>query len=209
MIEVEFSFYCTMVAQEGYAYGDWSPHWVEPEDISLRTAPDVLTETQVQQWRELGACIVDGLFPAELIDRARASCEAAWPGGQAGRTLPARRFPFAEELHALNEVTMCPRYHAAVRQLLGEPAGPPPVLLTWSHCLAKAGTEGPGGGATGALGDEAFGTGAQPFHQDFGNNTLVVPPSDAPESVSCILYCRYWPRTCCHVWPLLFSPRPA
>jgi|EP01043_Picozoa_sp_COSAG02_P003749 hypothetical protein len=180
-----------MAAQAGYAYSDWSPHWVEPDDISLRSAPHVLTEAQVQQWRELGVCVVDGLFPPELIERAKAGCEAAWPDGQPG---PARRFPFPEQLHALNEVTMCPRYHAAVRQLLGEPAGPPPLLLTWSHCLAKAGSEGPGGGATGTLGAEAFGTGAQPFHQDFGNNTLVVPPPDAPESVSCILYCEFWSR---------------
>ena len=171
--------------QEGYE--GWSPHWVEPEDVSLRSAPDVLTPDQIRQWRELGVCVVTGLFPEELVIKAKAGCETAWPDGEPGA---ARRFPFAQEQHALNEVTMCPRYHAAVRQLLGEPAGPPEVLLTWSHCLAKTGTDGPGGGASGVLGDESFGTGAQPFHQDFGNNTLVVPPPDAPESVSCILYCE-------------------
>ena len=141
----------------------WSPLWEDPEDVASSAAPSILSPAQVQQWKDEGWLVVTGIWPDALIEEARQACEAAWPDGAEG---PARRFPFAEETHAMNRVTMSPRYHAVVRQLLAdEQEDEPPILLTWSHCLAKHGALGAGGGATGTLGEESFGTRAQPFHQ--------------------------------------------
>lgn len=150
-------------------HGNWAPQWVDPEDISARSVPTVLTATQVEQWRTLGYCVVTGLWPPELIAKAKLQVETAWPDGKNGAVgwgPTVGRFPYPAELHALNEVTMCPRYHAAARQLLyGGADEDPALLLTWSHSLAKFGSTEIGGGGTGVLGHESFASGAQPFHQ--------------------------------------------
>ena len=92
----------------------WSPLWEDPQDVASSAAPSILSPAQVQQWKDEGWLVVTGIWPDALIEEARQACEAAWPDGAEG---PARRFPFAEETHAMNRVTMCPRYHSVARQL--------------------------------------------------------------------------------------------
>eukprot|EP01052_Picozoa_sp_SAG31_P059577 SAG31_NODE_18858_length_620_cov_0.984645_1_plen_57_part_00 len=48
---------------DDYTYAGWAPQWVEPEDVSHRTGPEVLSAQQVQQWRDLGVCVVHGAMP--------------------------------------------------------------------------------------------------------------------------------------------------
>ena len=160
----------------------------------------------MREWREHGALICHGVWPAELIEECRgelfemapppppelagASMEELqeWSKSPAARGKPGggRKFPFDED-QPFNSIPLHPRAIRAAGQLLGMAD----VRLTQAGLGDKIGT-----GEPAPVGTEAFGRshGNQPFHQDYGNNYLSVPPPTAgtgagpSEAVACILY---------------------
>lgn len=167
--------------------------WCEPTPALPHGHADVLTPQQVRQWHEQRFVCVDGIWPADLIAREAAQWEARFPAPSAessAEELEARpapegpaTFPYGDDMEAANHTTVHPRALRAVAQLLG--VRTEEILLTQSGGSAKYGTgvdAAPGGYAWGAGGD-------QPMHQDYGGNTLLVPPiGGPPEAVACILY---------------------
>ena len=177
--------------------------WVEPT-VALPGDGPVLTPEQVKEWQDDGALVCHGVWPESLIEECRSYLSAtkpqpppeahdwsieqleSWdssgaPGGAGG-------FPFDRDTnHCFNEVTLHPRLLRAASQLLGTDD----LRLTQSGLGDKLGT-----GEPAPVGTEAFGRshGNQPFHQDYGNNYLTVPPPTAGsgsgpnEAIACILY---------------------
>ncbi len=179
----------------------WRPRWEAGEPVGTTGAGEaLLSASQVAHWQEHGYVVLHGLWPVDLVERGRASCEqllTAEPelvpadrcSPSADALLSAEQhnmrqhyFPFRSAQHALNEITLWPGLLAAARQLLGVVA-PVEVLLASSMCMAKTASDG-------TVGAEHFATGAQPHHLDHVNESLVEPISHErlPWSVSCILY---------------------
>ena len=73
---------------------------------------DTLTPEQEHSWRTRGFCLVDGVWPAELIAQAAAGL-AAGEGLGMGE---GQEFP--SDLGTINDVTLHPRLLRAVAQLL-------------------------------------------------------------------------------------------
>ena len=166
--------------------------WCDPTPALPEGHADVLTSQQVQLWHEERFVCVDGIWPSDLIAREAAQWEARFPVPSADASAdelhermmseaPAMTFPFGEDMDAANHSTVHLRALRAVAQLLGTDQ----IFLTQSGGGAKYGTgtnATPGGYAWGAGGD-------QPMHQDYGGNTLLVPPiGGRPEAVACILF---------------------
>ena len=104
------------------------PHrWAYPSTVPQGPddAPSVLTDAQVREWRETGACIVDGLWPAELVARVKAEAEATFRGDTAAdggrRGLSSNLMSFPAQQASLNEMSLHPRLLTAMSQLLRVP----------------------------------------------------------------------------------------
>lgn len=193
-------------------WSDTDRVWVEPSAalpvLTERGAGDgpVLTPEQVKAWRTEGALICHGVWPEALIEECRTYLSATkpqpppeaktwtveqlqtWASESRGAPGGPGGFPFdLHTNHCFNEVTLHPRLLRAASQLLGTDD----LRLTQSGLGDKIGT-----GEPAPVGTEAFGRshGNQPFHQDYGNNYLTVPPPTAGtgsgpnEAIACILY---------------------
>lgn len=181
--------------------------WVEPSlalpDSNGNDGP-VLTPEQVQTWQKDGALICHGVWPEYLIEECREylsvtkpqpppeaetwSVEQLQSWDSSGAPGGPGSFPFDHAInHCFNEITLHPRMLRVASQLLGTRD----LRLTQSGLGDKIGT-----GEPAPVGTEAFGRshGNQPFHQDYGNNYLTVPPPTAGsgsgpnEAIACILY---------------------
>jgi len=140
---------------------------------------------EVRSWRENGYALVDGLFPPELIERARTECAPHFPppGSPESETVTdygsqgAMEFPSPSD--AINDITLHPRLLDAASQLLGESVWD--LRLTQSEPWAKYGRANRAGG--GADNQD------QRMHVDYPNHTLAHPPDwDRPEAVSILVY---------------------
>ena len=160
--------------------------------------------------------MVDGLFPADVIESASAALRGVYPdtldspteSDVMERLLPAGDqgqedsdseaileavgsqtvdFPYTQPgMEACNDLLLHPRYIRAVTQLLGTDD----VLMTQNHAHGKyGGQQGPDQSTRSgsSLDDDEFGDGVQPIHLDYIDNSLVVPP-EHPEAVACIAY---------------------
>lgn len=56
-----------------------SYRWADASAALTDAGGDVLTAAQVQQWRERGYVLVDGVFDSDLIERARSELSATFP----------------------------------------------------------------------------------------------------------------------------------
>jgi hypothetical protein len=101
--------------------------WVHPSPVLAGPddASSVLTDEQVRSWNETGACIVDGLWPAELVARVKAEAEATFRGScrdSGGRRgLSSNLMSFPAQQASLNEMSLHPRLLTAMSQLLRVP----------------------------------------------------------------------------------------
>lgn len=187
--------------------------WIEPEPARPQAGgPGCLEPHQVQSWRERGFALVDGLFPEDLIERARADALAAFSESVPGHTDfgSGGRMQFPTESEAANSITLHPRLHGAVSQLLGVP--PEQVRLTQSDVWPKYARE---------ASEHRYDNRDQRIHVDYPNHTLLHPPRwDAPEAVELILYLsdvdecggptaiipRAGPDDPAYPWPIVKTP---
>ena len=161
-----------------------------PSYPALAAAPGMngglsLQAEQVRSWRENGFALVDGLFDAKLIERARAESLPFFPAPGSSESEEvtdygsqgAMEFPTPSD--AINEITLHPRLLGAVSQLLGTHVWN--LRLTQSEPWAKYGRATQAGGR--------FDNQDQRMHVDYPNHTLTHPADwDRPEAVSILLY---------------------
>ena len=106
----------------------------DPQDNTLST-------TQIKNWHHQGFCLVDGVWPNELIRQAVTDLTATGlePGMGQGKEFPS-------DLESLNEITLHPRLLRVIAQLLNtdesvfdyrnRSAGPRPVQWETHRLMA-------------------------------------------------------------------------
>ena len=185
-------------------YSGAEQQWWEPERLPGPECDpqSLLSPSQVRAFESQGWIVVDDLWPAETIASATEEAAAYFSkeetGRQHGQPHDAEgrpwgtRFnisnyswvamPFAHPEHgwagasemALNQIALHPRAMGAAAQLMG--TGVDDVRISQDVVRPRYG--------------DAHGTGNQPMHADYSNNSLVVPPrvSNSPDAVACLLY---------------------
>lgn len=174
---------------------DWWYPDILADERALDRGASVLSEAQIQRFRDDGFLVVTGLWPPDLVDRAAAEARELHPADAiAARAEAGERHGGFSEMPwtqrgdgapdaALNQMTIHPRALAAVAQLIR--ARPRDLRLSQSHVIAKYGKliNRPGHPNHGTV------EGDQDIHVDYGNNTLLVPPRTVvPEAVACLCY---------------------
>lgn len=174
---------------------DKNEEYIVPSAAAPMSAPSALTAAQVQQWREQGYVLVDGVLPEELVEQTAAELtsifgvQEEWRDasgaidfaklpkdfGSAGRT----EFPTGHR--AMDLVALHPRLLQACAELLGCSLADGDMLL--SQCEAWPKYYFP------ATQDKGHNR-SQRMHFDYPNHSLVVPVQhwQAPESVGLIVY---------------------
>lgn len=144
-----------------------------------------LYSDQVRSWRENGFAFVDGLFPTDLIERARAECMPLFPSPGSPESeavtdygsMGVMEFPSPSD--AINEITLHPRLLMAISQLLGLRIRD--LRLTQSEAWPKYGHT--------REAESPLDNQDQRMHVDYPNHTLTHPADwDQPEAVSILIY---------------------
>jgi len=155
--------------------------WADPEPAPGGS----LSDEQVDAWRTRGFALVEGLLPANLIERLRSDAASAFPAAGSPESERVTDFGSGERLvfpstsAALNELTLHPRLLGAVARLLQVDVRE--LRLTQSDLWAKYGRETHRGGDRDN--DD------QRIHVDYPNHTLTHPPEwHEPEAVEMIVY---------------------
>lgn len=185
-------------------------------------AAPVLTPEQVTSWQESGYVLVDGVFPAALLDDLQQTALASFPapGTQAAAAVADfgsnGGFVFPSTSDAFNAVTLHPRLLMAIAQLLAVPVCE--LRLTQSDLWAKYGHRRDRSKTPGRL---AYDNQDQRIHVDYPNHMLAHPaPWDRPEAVEAILYLSDFPDCGgptavvprrgsddpCYPWPIVDTP---
>ena len=148
-------------------------------------AGGVLSQGQIEQWREQGYCLADELLPGALLRELAEAAAAAFPapGSDAAAGIvqfgSEQRLVFPSRVSAVNDVTLHPNLLAAVAALLDVPVSE--VRLTQSDVWPKYGRA--------QTGTSEQDNADQRVHCDYPNHMLVHPPPwDRPESVEIIIY---------------------
>ena len=96
---------------------------VSPAESGRQTA--VLSETDVQTWRENGYCLVNGILPEELLRRVKSDCHSVFPAPMSEEAKKINYYGgfvnFPSTYGSVNELSLHPRMMAAVGQLFGLP----------------------------------------------------------------------------------------
>ena len=188
-----------------------SPQWLAP--VKAQPDPELpATKAMVQQWREQGWLLIDGVLPQTLLQEASDMASDLFPADLAAHGFQSEvmdyagyhslgscscsttqysnaAFPFkCERSGALNAVSLHPRVLALVSQLLSVP--PDELRLTQCFITAKFG-EDPA--ANKGEWDWRTAPDHQPMHRDTLTNSLLQPARDAhywgtPEDVQAIIY---------------------
>ncbi len=159
---------------------DDNARWLDPE-----TAADgVLSPTQIAQWRDSGAVLVDGLIPQSLLAEVIADAEAHFPaaGSTAAKGIENfgsnQHFVFPAASAACNQVTLHLNLLRAVADLLG--VAVEEIRLSQSDLWPKYGR---------APSANDFSNADQRIHCDYPNHMLVHPPPwEHPAAVEIIIY---------------------
>ncbi len=160
---------------------------MHPDDASKDFSGPTLSPQQVQQWRQAGYALLNGVLPQSLVARVQEQARSAFtklakcqePGDGLG-------FPFLNtskhgQLDAANEVPLHPRLLTAVSQLLGVPVDD--IMLGQAELWCKVG-EAAGEGGWAPLQNQD-----QRMHMDYPNHYLTHPaPWTNPDAVTAILY---------------------
>jgi hypothetical protein len=144
-----------------------------------------LESEHIRSWRENGFALVDGLFDAQLIKRARAESLPFFPAAGSSESDGVTDYgsqgtmEFPSPSDSINLITLHPRLIGAVSQLLGVHVWS--LRLTQSEPWAKYGhTNQPG---------DRLDNQDQRIHVDYPNHTLTHPADwDRPEAVSVLVY---------------------
>lgn len=160
-----------------------SDRFVHPSKALDAPGVDVLTDDQVAGWRSQGFALVDGVLPAELVDRLGVAAQTHFADAGSAEGEATTDFGsavnFPSRLSGFNEVTLHPRLLAAVGQLLGR--APHSLRLSQSDIWPKYGRAERAAGA--------YDNQDQRIHIDYPNHTLAHPaPWSRPEAVEMILY---------------------
>ncbi|MAI80177.1 MAG: hypothetical protein CL917_14610 [Deltaproteobacteria bacterium] len=159
--------------------------WIEPTPVPSTEAGEglVLSSAQVQDWRERGFTLVDGVIPYSMVAEARSVIEGLVAG--AGDEGQIRDFGSDGTLefptgHApIDAITLHSDLLTAVSQLLGVQVEA--LRLTQSDVWAKYGHAEKDGNER--SNDD------QRIHMDYPNHYLTHPPVwSKPEAVEMILY---------------------
>lgn len=132
----------------------------------------VLSDHQIKRWQDDGFLVLDGLLPEGLVAACAAAAEKHGElGGQ---------FPYGGPMGVFNEVTLHKNLLTAAAQILEDDD----MRIYNAHTMFKRETSAPHGEQV------DFAPGEQGLHQDYSNNSLVVPPRspDPTEVVSFIIY---------------------
>jgi hypothetical protein len=162
-----------------------TPAYATPAAAPETSSGLPLHPEQIQAWRENGFALVDGLFAADLIERARAECLPFFPSPGSSESEEVTDYgsqgtmEFPSPSDSINEITLHPRLIGAVSQLLGVDVWD--LRLTQSEPWAKYGRANRAGGR--------FDNQDQRMHVDYPNHTLTHPAEwDRPEAVSILIY---------------------
>eukprot|EP01038_Epipyxis_sp_PR26KG_P008344 gene8344-11288_t len=129
---------------------------------------------QIHSWKSKGFCLVNGLFPLELIDQARLDLESMSNSKPYVEDFGGFPFPFKSD--ALNEIALNPRILRIARELLGGE-----ILLNQAEAWEKRSSTD--------IGNNPFKNQDQRMHMDYPNHYLTHPSSwDDPEVVAMIVY---------------------
>ena len=153
---------------------------LEPSDAEVDNPP--LTEYQIQQWRNEGFTLVDGLVPDDLVDQLLTDAVEIFPKVGSDEATVIRDFgegmTFPSQSEYFNDLTLHPRILEASSQLLNAPITA--LRLTQSDLWPKYSS---------ANNQDAFDNQDQRMHMDYPNHTLTHPsPWEEPEAVEIILY---------------------
>tara|TARA_B100001250_G_scaffold342549_1_gene310888 strand:+ start:6299 stop:7351 length:1053 start_codon:yes stop_codon:yes gene_type:complete len=153
---------------------------LEPSTAKIDNPP--LTTQQIQQWRNEGFALVDGLIPIDLVDRLLADAAEIFPNVGSNEAAAINDFgegmTFPSQSEHFNNLTLHPRLLEASSQLLNAPT--PALRLTQSDLWPKYSS---------ALNDDAFDNQDQRIHMDYPNHTLTHPSKwEEPEAVEIIVY---------------------
>jgi len=160
---------------------------VEPDNACQDFSGPTLSPQQVQQWRQAGYALLNGVLPQALVALVQQQARSAFtklakcqePGDGLG-------FPFLNtakhgQLDAASQVPLHPRLLTAVSQLLGVPVED--ILLGQAELWCKVG-EAAGEGGWAPLQNQD-----QRMHMDYPNHYLTHPaPWSSPDAVTAILY---------------------
>jgi len=164
--------------------------WVEPKKAAspaVDTKSPVLTTADVFSWRENGYCLVDGVYPDDLLELVLKDCETVFPPPLSEEAKKITDFGggyvvFPSTFDSVNRVALHPRLMTAIAQLFGLP--------DLTDCRMTQMEVWPKYGRTDLSHEKNEEDNAdQRIHCDYLNHTLVHPPPfDEPEAVSVILY---------------------
>ena len=101
--------------------------WIEPtwavSTVDSEQKAAVLTESDVHSWKEYGYCLVNDIFPVDLLQRVVHDCKGVFPqplSDEAKKVTSLRGFVnFPSTYESVNELPLHPRMMQAVRQLFG------------------------------------------------------------------------------------------
>lgn len=195
------------------------PSTVRPRPVRRpdRDDPDgpVLTDEQIDSWRNQGFVLVDGIFDQDDVAALARQAAARFPAPGTAEAETVTGFgsalTFPGDIDVFNRVTLDRRLLTAVAQLLGVSVGG--LRLTQSDLWPKYGRDKRAGGVN----DNQD----QRIHVDYPNHSLVHPPPwDRPEAVELILYLsdhgstggatavvpRTGPDDPAYRWPIVDSP---
>lgn len=184
-----------------------------------------LSPEQIASWREAGYALVDGLFPAELIESLRADAASAYPppGSREAESITdfgsEGGFVFPSGSVAFNSVTLYPALLGAVAELLGTSIAE--LRLTQSDLWPKYGPNADASDGGKYKARDAYDNQDQRIHVDYPNHMLAHPtPWQRPEAVEAILYLsdfedcggptaivpRMGEDDPCYPWPIVDTP---
>jgi hypothetical protein len=164
--------------------------WVEPTmtatPASSGTSAPVLTESDVNTWRENGYCLVNDLFPENLLKLVANDCNNVFPSPLSEEAKKINYYGgfvnFPSTYDSVNQLPLHPRMMAAVAQLFGM-KDLTDVRLTQTEVWPKYGRN------DSSHENNEEDNADQRMHCDFPSHTLTHPPPwDEPDAVSIILY---------------------
>ena len=164
--------------------------WIEPIKAvspAVDTKSPVLASTDVASWRENGYCLVDGVFPDDLLERVLKDCGTVFPPPLSEDAKKITDFGggyvvFPSIFDSVNQMALHPRLMIAIAQLFG--------LSDLTDCRLTQMEVWPKYGRVDSSYEKNEEDNAdQRIHCDYLNHTLVHPPPwDEPEAVEIILY---------------------
>ena len=162
---------------------------IEPTEANLRTEEEAgcatFNERDVEMWRTHGYCLVNGVFPDDLLLQAKSDALSKFPkaGSPEARLMNdfgGGAMTFPSIFNSINQIALHSRLIRGVSQLLGIPISE--LRMTQAEMWPKYGKE------EGELLSE-FDNQDQRIHVDYPNHTLTHPPTwNEPDAVEFILY---------------------